>query len=56
MAIVIFYKSSKVTLKLKDYVSFISGSSSINQVIPGNDQNTSPTNQKTDGSKLERAS
>ena len=24
------------------------------QVIPGNDQNTSPTNQKTAGSKLER--
>ena len=27
-----------------------------NQVIPGNDQNTSPTNQKTAGSKLERTS
>ena len=26
------------------------------QVIPGNDQNTSPTNQKTAGSKLERTS
>ena len=25
-------------------------------VIPGNDQNTSPTNQKTAGSKLERTS
>ena len=27
-----------------------------NQVIPGNDQNTSPTNQKTTGSKLGRTS
>ena len=26
------------------------------QVIPGNDQNKSPTNQKTAGSKLERTS
>ena len=26
------------------------------QVIPGNDQNTPPTNQKTAGNKLERTS
>ena len=27
-----------------------------NQAIPGNDQNASPTNQKTAGSKLDRTS
>ena len=34
------------------YVAF----TSLVQVVPGNDQNTSPTNQKTAGSKLERTS
>ena len=39
------YPHSEGTVKTREY-----------QVIPGNDKNTSPTNQKTAGSELERTS
>ena len=47
--------TTKLSVQAK-FGSVSSTSGSYYQVIPGNDQNMSPTNQKTAGSKLERTS
>ena len=48
---------SGVKLSIRSFVLLSSiANSGADQAIPGNDQNASPTNQKTAGSKLDRTS